>query len=493
MSEKKKIKIRIKSFEECEEPLVSMNKLQLEFYQKAKDISKERGYKLMSKSYTDKLTKLDFKCSKGHLFSSTLPNFTNAKNPCLECRENKSSKLEELRQLAKENGWNLLSDSFSSKEKLQFECLEGHLLEITPKNFRGKIGRGTPCQICESREYPRGRNFSSKEEYYKNICNIADEKGWKVISEKYISATTKMSFECPKGHKVDISPQTFKSKYSVNGCRICTGNCSKTAENKFRNFIDSYGGKVIGVYNGTHKYVECLCIEKHKVKVKPTYLDYKRNFCKICNNCDRETAKNNFIRTIEVEREGKVIGEYKSHKCKVEIECKNGHRYHVSPGNIIRDTNYCKKCYPISKGQGKFGEALDLLGYSYEQEYKFKGDNKRYDFKLEKYIIEFDGTQHFRVSDLFYSSEDILAKKKQIDIDKTLFAIKQELPILRFDYDRSRGSIEDVARRIMEGIDTVEEGSLKYWVSNKKMYDWLVNGVESKLKRRAKIVIKEVE
>ena len=57
----------------------------------------------------------------------------------------------------------------------------------------------------------------------------------------------------------------------------------------------------------------------------------------------------------------------------------------------------------------------------------------------------------------------------------------------------SRGSIEDVAKRIKKEIDTVEEENLKCCVSDKGLYIWLINGVEVGLKRKVKIVIKDVE
>ena len=63
---------------------------------------------------------------------------------------------------------------------------------------------------------------------------------------------------------------------------------------------------------------------------------------------------------------------------------------------------------------------------------------KQIDFMIEhnelKYVIEFDGAQHFKFVEYFHKLENTFIERQEIDILKTITALKCGYNVIRIDY-----------------------------------------------------------
>lgn len=109
-------------------------------------IAKERGGKCLSKCYIDIKTKLQWQCSEGHKWSA-MPSLVKHHNSwCPVCAGNIKKTIFEVRKLAQSLGGKLLSKIYiNSKEKLKWQCEEGHIFY---KSYSHVAHRGQWCSQC---------------------------------------------------------------------------------------------------------------------------------------------------------------------------------------------------------------------------------------------------------------------------------------------------------------------------------------------------------
>lgn len=118
---------------------------------------------------------------------------------------------------------------------------------------------------------------------------------------------------------------------------------------------------------------------------------------------------------------------------------------HLQTGN----TKSCGCLHGHSWGEQKIKELLDKYEVPYKSEYIFQElPNRRYDFAIFDtngnvvQLIEFDGEQHYFETPFFKTS---LSEQKEIDKQKTDFAILKKIKLTRIPYwKREQLSFEDL-------------------------------------------------
>lgn len=104
-------------------------------------------------------------------------------------------------------------------------------------------------------------------------------------------------------------------------------------------------------------------------------------------------------------------------------------------------------CLKISTGELKIKQLLDSNNISYEREKRFKDLSKyRFDFYVEdKYVIEFDGEQHFNSETGGWNTEEHLKKLQINDAIKNQWCKDNHIPIIRIPYYfKNNITIEDL-------------------------------------------------
>jgi very-short-patch-repair endonuclease len=165
----------------------------------------------------------------------------------------------------------------------------------------------------------------------------------------------------------------------------------------------------------------------------------------------------------------------KSHLPLICRECDNEWNPTIN-GHINRKYG-CPMC-ASSKGEKMCKQVLKDNDLSYIHEFKFEGSKKRYDFmfkhKKRHYILEFDGIQHFTENIHFHREKDDFIKKQEIDVIKTIKAIKEGYFVIRIDYKQ----IDHIEKHIKDAIKMSKDSNITCYFSDNKMYKYIIRNME---------------
>ena len=106
----------------------------------------------------------------------------------------------------------------------------------------------------------------------------------------------------------------------------------------------------------------------------------------------------------------------------------------------------------ISKGEAKIQELLLAANIPFKTQATFEdclspnGNKLRFDFYVDnKYLIEFDGEQHFLTTPTSFYTQEKLDQIKLYDTIKNQWCIKHNIPLLRIKYTELKNlTIEDL-------------------------------------------------
>ena len=362
----------------------------------------------------------------------------------------------------------------------------------------------------------------TKEYYYEKLKESVEAKGGRLISPTYILSTTYYDYTCIVNHPCKGRPNQIKSKL----CKECVRISGKTPEQLFREAVELKGGTVIGLYACPQTWVQCA--EEDHPPWHARVADVKNgHWCKKCAGLCPEDSERKFREQVET-RGGRVIGSYAGDKVLVDLLCEVNHSFRIRP-NDVKDGHWCSWCadrspdqtvkninqimeeegatlltpyikrdVPMtvlcSKGHIKSAYSpsiykrnwcTDCGGSSYERKaVVFLEENniphrsqyvipqlpkKRYDFYFEyngfKYILEIDGEQHFMFKALFHKTSENLIYKKDIDRLKTKIAIEFGYRLIRIDYSE----IPNIAQHMKWAL----EGNYPMYLSSRDKYEFL--------------------
>jgi very-short-patch-repair endonuclease len=142
--------------------------------------------------------------------------------------------------------------------------------------------------------------------------------------------------------------------------------------------------------------------------------------------------------------------------------------------NLINNKSGCPRC-KISKGERACLNYLLSNNISFEEQFKIvELGNKSFDFMIEhnelKYIIEFDGVQHFKFVEYFYKSVDVFIKRQDVDVLKTITALKCGYNVIRIDYKQ----IDNVSFHLSEALNLKN----KTYFSTPELYTHIIRKLE---------------
>lgn len=237
---------------------------------------------------------------------------------------------DELIKFANENGWHILSETYSCKDSMQFQCIknEKHIKKSNPSRFRK--APDPRCLKC----YPPDRTKTPEERFIDGI----EKLGGKVVG-KYVNGRTPVDVLCEKNHDCYATPNSIR-----DGSKIKCDSCHLIKEGtRFKENVEKLGGTVVGEYTGSHTPTDCLCRKGHKCKPTPNNLNQGSNMCiKCAGRCPEEAAKN-FRESIE-KLGGKMVGKYTYRDKGVECLCWQNHTCFPTPDHIKAGQGMCIKC-----------------------------------------------------------------------------------------------------------------------------------------------------
>ena len=174
------------------------------------EIFDEKGFILESKEYTNANTKLDCICKKmGHKCSISLSS-VRLINGCAACSKEDIISGVVSRVVKQLNKFELtlltpVSD-INTRDKIVYECSEGHRHAISPTNIMYFNG----CQICNE--------MVRCEKMFKIVKRSFNDRDWVLVSTEYVNAYSKLDYVCDKGHKHQVSWHDFNK---IKKCPTC--------------------------------------------------------------------------------------------------------------------------------------------------------------------------------------------------------------------------------------------------------------------------------
>jgi hypothetical protein len=110
-------------------------------------IAKQRGGNCLSKRYINSKEKLLWECNEGHRWFSTPFSIKVRKSWCPQCAGNQPLGLKTMHKLARaRDGECLTAEYFNVKTTMRWQCKDGHIFESTPENIK----QGRWCPECRN-------------------------------------------------------------------------------------------------------------------------------------------------------------------------------------------------------------------------------------------------------------------------------------------------------------------------------------------------------
>jgi hypothetical protein len=169
-------------------------------------IAAARGGRYVPEHYYGSARKVPWMCSMGHEWEAT-PSSVKHGRWCPECAGTRKGTLKEMQLIAAQHGGKCLSTSYRNRrEKMLWQCVKGHRWEAASVSIKSQ---GSWCPICA------GKAKLGLEE----MQRIASSRGGKCLSRHYRNVSTKLWWQCAKGHKWRARPLDIK--HSRTWCPTC--------------------------------------------------------------------------------------------------------------------------------------------------------------------------------------------------------------------------------------------------------------------------------
>ena len=299
------------------------------------EIAVSKGGKCLTKEYINCQTKMLFECSKGHRWKAD-PYKVKSKTWCRKCfiernATNLRTEISVYQKLAKERGGKYLETDFvRSVDLSRWQCEYGHQFKRTAVQV--KIGLW--CKQCKS------------DRYLNKFKEIALSKGGKCLSKEYIDSLTELKFKCVNDHVFKAAPVKVKSGKWCNQCKL---------DNYLSNIKEialSKGGKCLSKsYEHSLKKLEFECSKGHRWEASSSSIK-TGTWCRKCyfeNKLDYNEIKSNLDKKSKKNRIKLLTHEINSLEQKIEIMCKEGHRFMTLPKKLIKEEFFCPECNPTRK------------------------------------------------------------------------------------------------------------------------------------------------
>jgi predicted Zn-ribbon and HTH transcriptional regulator len=419
----------------------------------------------------------------GHEYLVTPSNFKYGKR-CPKCQRGVQRTPEMYREEVFElvgDQYTILGDFKNISEGVltkHNEC--GFKWSPTPANF---LRGAKKCPKCY------GNLLKTHEQFIEEVYELTGEE-YSVLGE-YQSAKAPLLMkhnEC--GDEFMAYPSKFVGQ-EQSRCPKCAIKRRAEARLKTRNdFIkqlsDVYGDEyeVLGDYKGIKEKI----LVRHNVCGREYYkspIALLRRNCKVCSDISQMRTPDQFLKEVFdlVGNEYSVLEDYTGIFNKIEMKhniC--GYVWKANPHKFINGGRRCPRCNS-SKGEVAIAKYLEDNNFKYIHQGKFEDcRNERalpFDFNVLdlngnlKFLIEFDGIQHFESLEIWGGLESF-KYRKVCDQIKNDYCIKNKIPLLRIKYT-ALGIIDEILELFMNNPSSMVITLDDYLANNNCHYVLIAN------------------
>ena len=251
-------------------------RLNIDYFKK---IAKERQGKCLSTSYKNSHQILEWECVKGHVWKASGNNVKRG-SWCKKCSDEKNAEqrrasINNIQDLALSKGGRCLSENYlSQKEKLEWQCSEGHKWFA----FLGTIKSGKWCQKCANKKIT-----DAQRDTIQAMTLLAKEMDGFCLSEKYINARTNLKWKCSKNHTWSAAPHTIKNGQWCPKCRdIKNSELQIGSIEDMHKYAAQKGGFCLSKkYINSTSHIKWKCADGHVWKAVPSSIK-QGSWCPRC-------------------------------------------------------------------------------------------------------------------------------------------------------------------------------------------------------------------
>ena len=338
---------------------------------------------------------------------------------------------------------------FKSKQKVIITCKIHGDFEQTPNAHLN----GQGCKKCA------GVYKMNKEEFI-NKSNLVHLGRYTYDKVLYDGLYRKIILTCKIHGDFEQIPSNHLKGH---GCSSCNNNKKSNTQEFIKKSIMKYGDIYsydFVNYSNCEKKVKIVC-RTHGPFYQTPYLHLNSNGCSKCAG-KHKLDKLGFMTTSkEIHNDSYIYDEVKyiNNKTKVKIICKTHGEFEQTPNHHMRGIG-CPIC-KSSKGELEIKRILEINDIGYKRQFKF--DNLSYKSKLIfdfaifdknnnlKYLIEYNGIQHYKRSSIFHKDEKDFKLSKIRDRLKRKYCSKYNISLLIIKYN------ENISNKLKKIINEFKE------------------------------------
>jgi hypothetical protein len=298
-------------------------------------LAREHGGQLLSTAYGGSHAPLQWRCADGHVWMASPGSVKNAHSWCPRCRGRlpKEDMLAQCRRIALERGGQLLSTRYlDNRHKLAWRCAAGHAFEAP----LGNIKNGQWCPKCHGR-YP-------DEEHHAILAALAVERGGRLVSERYLGAHQKLTWECRRGHQWGATLASVKTH--GRWCPRC-GIIDKHTPSLMRKYhavARGRGGLCLShEYTSAHRKMQWQCGEGHLWSASPSNV-MGGKWCPRCSGRMPPAERHAQLSELAKKRGGQLLSErFVTMGQKLAWLCHRGHAWQATASSVTAGT-WCRQC-----------------------------------------------------------------------------------------------------------------------------------------------------
>jgi hypothetical protein len=223
-------------------------------YEEVKQYFELYDYTLISTEYINSSKKLLTFCPCGHKYEVSYNKFSQGKR-CTICQGIKRYTYEEVKDIFKDNGCELLSTEYINNHiPLKYKCSCGNYSEIRLYNFL----IGERCKLCGMQKTKDKQKHS-----YDYVKDRYENKKYILLSDKYNNYHEPLECICPNGHHIEKSLASLDFGYD---CYICADQNLRLDYTYLKSYYASCGCELLtteeeycGVGHNNSLEFRCSC------------------------------------------------------------------------------------------------------------------------------------------------------------------------------------------------------------------------------------------
>lgn len=332
--------------------------------------------------------------------------------------------LDTLHERAALRGGRCLSTVYpNSGAKLLWQCSEGHRWEASSDNIK----QGRWCPHC-SRRAPLTLEA---------MQGIAAKRGGRCLSTAYVNSTTKLRWECSKGHQWEATPNNVRN--GDRWCPTCFGSNPYTLAD-MQALASARQGECLSLsYTNVRAKLRWRCSKGHEWAASATSLLSRKSWCPHCAGQTKVGLSK--LKALAAAKGGACLAEtYLNNRVKCRWRCAFGHEWDARVSHVLAG-HWCPYCQDQS-GERSCREWLEthfLRPFPKVWPDWLRGSNGR-KLQLDGYndelrlAFEYQGAQHFQYVPWFHATRADFENQVRRDAEKIALCRSQGIDLVVISY-----------------------------------------------------------